>query len=63
VHAVAAKRIEIRRQGRDQRLALARAHFCDIAVMQDHAANQLHIERPQTELAPRGFPCNRKRLG
>jgi hypothetical protein len=38
------KRVEIDRQGRDQRLAFTGAHFGDLAFMQNHAADQLDIE-------------------
>ncbi len=44
MHAVAAQRVEVGGQRRDQRLAFTGAHFRDLAVVQDHAADQLDIE-------------------
>ena len=49
VHAAAGQRIEIDRQRRDQRLALAGLHLGDAAFVQDHAADQLHVEVPLTD--------------
>ena len=63
VHALAAERIQVRRQRGHQRLALAGAHFGDLAGMQRQAADQLHIEVAQPELAARRFAHQRKRLG
>ncbi len=44
VHALAGERVEIDRQGRDQGLALAGPHLGDRALVQDHAADELHVE-------------------
>ena len=44
VDALAGKRIEIDRKGCDERLAFAGLHLGDVALMQHHAANQLHVE-------------------
>jgi len=49
VDALAGQRVEIDRKGRDQRLAFAGLHLGDIALMQDHAADQLHVEMPLAE--------------
>ena len=38
------QRVEIDRQGRDQRLAFAGLHLGDHAAVQDDAAQQLHVE-------------------
>jgi hypothetical protein len=46
VHAAPGKRIEIDRQGRHQRLAFAGLHLGDTALVQDHAADELHVEMP-----------------
>jgi hypothetical protein len=43
VHALAFQRVEVDRQGRDQGLALAGAHLGDLARVQHHAADQLHV--------------------
>ena len=44
MHAFAGQRIEIDGQGGDQGLAFAGLHFGDVAVVQHHAADQLHVE-------------------
>jgi hypothetical protein len=44
VRAASGQRVQIKRQGRDQRLAFARGHFGDAAAVQDHAADQLDVE-------------------
>jgi hypothetical protein len=46
---LAGKRVQIDRQGRDQRLAFAGLHLRDIALVQHHAADQLHVEGPHAE--------------
>ena len=51
VDALAGQRIEIDRQRRDQRLAFAGLHLGDIAFVQHHAADQLHVEMPLAERA------------
>ena len=55
MHAASGQRIEIDRQGRDQRLAFAGLHFGDAAFVQDHAADQLHVEMALAERALGGF--------
>src|SRR5512132_3650247 len=40
----ARQRVEIRRQRGNERLTLPRSHFGNLALMQDDAADQLHIE-------------------
>ena len=44
VHTLAGQRIQVDRQGRGQRLAFARAHFRNLALVQADAPHQLHIE-------------------
>jgi hypothetical protein len=44
VDAGARERIEIDSERGDERLALARLHLCDLALVQHHAANELHVE-------------------
>ena len=51
VDAVAGKRVEIDRQGRDQGLAFAGLHLGDHAAMQHDAAHQLHVEMALAERA------------
>ena len=55
VDALARERVQIHRQRRDQRLAFAGLHFGDLAAMQHHAADQLHIEMPHVQNAASGF--------
>ena len=56
MHRAPRQRVEIGRQGRDQSLAFAGAHFRDAALMQHHATDQLLVKMPQTEHALAGFP-------
>ena len=76
VRAAASERVEIERQRRDERLALARRHLGDLALMQDDPADQLHIVGDHVPLhrvagdhdlaaeqAARCFPHRRERLG
>ena len=44
VHALAGERVEVDGKRGDERLALARPHLGDAAVVQHHAADQLHVE-------------------
>ena len=55
VHAAAGERVEIDRQRGDQRLAFAGLHLGDLAFVQDHAADQLHVEMALAERALGGF--------
>src|SRR5262249_50932286 len=54
--ATARDRVEIYRKRRNQRLAFAGLHFGDLALMQDHAADQLNVEMALTERALRSLP-------
>ena len=49
MHAATGERIQIHRKGRDQRLAFAGLHLGDVAFVQHHAADQLHVEMPLAE--------------
>ncbi len=55
--------VQVAGQGRDERLALAGAHLGDLAVVQDHAADQLDVVMAHPERAHRGLAGDRKRLG
>ena len=55
VHALAGERIEVDRQRGDQRLAFAGLHLGDLALVQHHAADQLHVEMPLAERALGGL--------
>ena len=56
VHAGAGQGVEIRGQRRHQRLALAGLHLGDLAVVQHHAADQLHVEVAHAQRALRRLP-------
>ena len=51
VDALAGQRVKVDRKRRDQRLAFAGLHLGDIAFVQHHAADQLHVEMPLAERA------------
>ncbi len=55
MHALAFEGIEVDGKGRNQRLAFAGSHLGDLAVVQDHAADELDVEMPQAKRAPRCF--------
>jgi hypothetical protein len=63
VHALAFERVEVRRQRGDQRLAFAGAHFGDLAQVQHHAADQLHVVMAHAEHAARGFAADGEGFG
>ena len=58
-----ASAFRIDRQRRDQRLALAGAHLGDLAVVQHHAADQLHVEGPHADGAARRLARRGEGLG
>ena len=63
----ARERVEVARQRGDERLALARAHLGDLAVVEGHRADQLHVEvaqaqRAHARLAHRGEGLGQHRL-
>jgi len=55
VHAVAGERVQVRRQHRHQRLALARAHLRDLALVEDHPADELHVKGAEAQDAAGGL--------
>ena len=55
VDALAFERIQVARQGGDQRLSFTGLHFGDFAFVKDHAADQLHVEMAHVEDAAAGF--------
>ncbi len=60
MHALAGQAVQICRQRRHQGLAFTGAHFSDLAKVQDHAADQLHIEVTHFQHALTGFTANGK---
>ena len=63
VHALARQGIEHHRQGGHQRFAFAGAHLGDLAAVQGHATDELHIEVPHLQRALAGLAGQRKGLG
>ncbi len=55
VDALAVERVQIGGQRGDERLAFAGLHLGDVAAVQHHAADQLHVEVPHVEHAAAGF--------
>jgi len=63
MHALALKRVEVDRQRCHQGLAFTGTHFGDAALVQNHAADQLHVERAHAEHTLRGLTRGRKSVG
>ena len=63
MHALAGERVEIDGERGDQRLAFAGLHFGDAAVIQHHAADELHVEMALTDGALGGFAHGGEGLG
>ena len=63
VHALAGQGVEIGRERRHQGLALAGAHLGDLAVVQHHAADELHVEVAHAEGAARRLAHHGEGLG
>ena len=62
VHALAGERVQVDRQRRHQRLAFAGAHLGDLALVQRHAADELHVEVAHLQRALAGLRAPRRRL-
>jgi hypothetical protein len=56
VDAVAGERVQVQRLHGDERLALARLHLGDVALVEHDAAHQLHVEEPDADRAPERLP-------
>ena len=54
--------IEIAGQRGDQRFAFAGLHFGDLALVQNHAADELHVEMPHVQHPPSAFTHDGERL-
>jgi hypothetical protein len=63
VHAPAGERVEIGGQRRDEGLAFAGLHLGDLAVVQDHAAEELDIEMTHAQRALRRLAHDRESFG
>jgi hypothetical protein len=55
VDAAAVERVQVERLDGDERLALARAHLGDVALMEDDSAHQLDVEEPDAHRALERF--------
>ena len=63
VDALARERVEARRRACRERLALAGLHLGDVAAVQDHAADELHVEVAHAHRALAGLADDGERLG
>ncbi len=63
MHALAEQRVEVDRQRRGQRLALAGAHLGDLALVQHDAADELDVEVAHLQHALAGLAHQREGLG
>ena len=62
VSAVPGETVEVHRHGGDERLALAGLHLGDVAVVEDDAAQHLHVEGSHAEGAFAGLAGDGERL-
>jgi len=62
MHSLAGQGVEIGCQGGHQGLALTGAHLGDLALVEGHAANHLHIKMAQAQGATGGLPHGGKGL-
>ena len=62
VGAAAREGVERDGERRDERLALARAHLGDLALVEDHAAHELDVVVALSDRAPRGLAHEREDL-
>jgi hypothetical protein len=60
--ALPGERVEIHRERGDQRLAFAGSHLGDLAVVQHHRPDQLHVEMAHAERALGALAAHRERL-
>jgi len=63
VHTLAFQRIEVGRQRGDQGLAFTRTHFRDLAQVQHHAADQLHVVMAHAQHAAAGLAADGEGFG
>ena len=62
VRAAPGEAVEVEREARDERLALAGLHLGDVALVQDDSAHQLHVEHALIRGALTGLADGRERL-
>ena len=63
VRAEPGQRVQVGGQCRHQRLALAGRHLRDLALVQHHAAHELHVEVAHADGPPRRLTARGERLG
>ena len=63
VHVLPAKGVEVAGERGHERLALARAHLGDLAVVERHAADELDVEVTHAQRSHRRLAHRRERLG
>ena len=63
VHTLAGERVEVRRQDGDEGLAFAGLHLGDVALVQCHGANELHVKVAHTHGALGSLTHGGKGLG
>ena len=63
VHALAAQRVQVGGERRHQGLAFAGLHLGDLAGVQHHAADQLHVEVAHAQHALARLAADGERLG
>ena len=63
VDALAFERVQVGGQRGDERLAFAGLHLGDLAAVQHHAADQLHVEVPHVQHAAAGLADDGEGLG
>ena len=62
MHTLAFEGVEISRERGDERLAFPRDHFCNVAGMEHHATEQLHVVMPHAEEPTTALATDRKCL-
>ena len=60
MHSVSGERVEIAAEGRHQRFALTGFHLGDLALVQHHGADQLHVKVAHLHGTPAGLAHHRK---
>ena len=63
VHVLPAKGVKITGKRGHERLALARAHLGDLAIVEGHAADELDVEVTHAQRSHRRLAHRRERLG
>ena len=62
MRALSLERVQVQRERRDEGLPLTGLHLGDVSLVQRHAAEELHVEVPLAERAPRRLAHGGKRV-